>query len=90
MQSTVLKDGPEPVINRSVNFKDLKPDEVREQTLVFQLYNGSTMGTLVGGVTLPLSDADLYGMSCTMNIDLDREKIKVGTDDYTVFCVTSA
>ena len=36
------------------------------------------MGTLVGGVTLPLSDADLYGMSCTMNIDLDREKIKVG------------
>ena len=86
MQSTVLKDGPEPVINRSVTFKDLKPDEVREQTLVFQLYNGSTMGALVGGVTLPLSDADLYGMSCTMNIDLDREKIKVGPHDYTVLC----
>ena len=86
LQSTVLKDGPEPVINRSVTFKDLKPDEVREQTLVFQLYNGSTMGALVGGVTLPLSDADLYGMSCTMNIDLDREKIKVGPHDYTVLC----
>ena len=44
---------------------------------MFQLYNGSTMGTLVGGVTLPLSDADLYGMNCIMKIDLDRERIKV-------------
>ena len=77
LQSTVLQDSPEPVINRSIVFRDLEPEEVRGQTLVFQLYNGSTIGTLVGGVTLPLSDADLYGMNCTMKIDLDKEKIKV-------------
>lgn len=77
LQSNVLQDSPDPIINRSVIFRELQPDEVREQTLVFQLYNGSTMGALIGGVTLPLSDADLYGMNCTMKIDLDREKIKV-------------
>ena len=91
LESTVLQDSPEPIINQSIVFKDLKPDEVREQTLVFQLYNGSTMGTLVGGVTLPLSDADLYGMNCTMKIDLDREKIKVcvggGDRDREFVCV---
>lgn len=77
LQSNVLQDTPDPIINRSIVFQDLKPEEVREQTLVFQLYNGSTMGNLIGGVTLPLSDADLYGMNCTMKIDLDRERIKV-------------
>jgi hypothetical protein len=76
LQSNVLQDTPDPIINKSIVFQDLKPDEVRDQTLVFQLYNGSTMGNLVGGVTLPLADADLYGMSCTLKIDLDREKIK--------------
>ena len=77
LQSSVLQDSPDPIINRSIAFQDLKPEEVREQTLVFQLYHGSTMGKLIGGVTLPLSDADLYGMNCTMKIDLDRERIKV-------------
>ena len=77
LQSNVLQDTPDPIINRSIIFQDLKPDEVRNQTLVFQLYNGSTMGNLIGGVTLPLADADLYGMSCTLKIDLDRERIKV-------------
>ena len=77
LQSKVLEDSTNPAINQSIVFRHLKPDEVRRQTLVFQLYNGSTMSDLIGGVTLSLSDADLYGMNCSMKIDMDREKVKV-------------
>ena len=77
LQSKVLEDSANPIINRSIVFNGVRPEEVRRQTLVFQLYNGSTMGDHIGSVSLPLYEADLYGMNCTMQIDMNREKVKV-------------
>lgn len=66
-----------PQINKSLKLSGFLADEIRSQTLVLQVYCGVTKDDLIGGLTLPLKEADLYGLQCTMQLDSDIEKMKV-------------
>ena len=44
---------------------------------MFWIYSQSAKGDLLGGLALPLSEADLFGMKYTLKIDTDIEKLKV-------------
>ena len=50
-----------PHINQSLKFTGFLTDEIQSQTLVLQVYCGVTKDDLIGGITLPLRKADLYG-----------------------------
>ena len=66
-----------PYFDQSLEFKGLLPDEIRRQTLIFRVYSQASKGDLLGGLAVPLAEADLFGMVCTKRIDVDIEKMKV-------------
>ena len=70
-----------PRFDQVFTFKKLLPDEVRRQTLVFRIYNHDrrrhSKDDFIGAVMLPLSEADLYGVTLTMRIDEDAKELKV-------------
>ena len=86
LESKVVENSTNPYFDQSLEFKGLLPDEVRRQSLVFRIYSQSAKGDLLGGLALPLSEADLFGMKYRMKIDTDTEKLKV-MDNY-VKCVS--
>lgn len=77
LESKVVENSTNPYFDQSLEFKGLLPDEVRRQSLVFRIYSQSAKGDLLGGLALPLSEADLFGMKHRMKIDTDTEKLKV-------------
>ena len=77
LESKVVENSTNPIFDQSLEFKGLLPDEVRRQSLVFRIYSQSAKGDLLGGLTLPLSGADLFGMKYRLKIDTDTEKLKV-------------
>ena len=76
-QSKMVHNTPNPVFNQSFEFTGLMPDEIRRQTLVFRVFSHSSKGDLLGGLSVSLSEADLFGVMCRRNIDTDIEKLKV-------------
>ena len=86
LESKVVENSTNPYFDQSLEFKGLLPDEVRRQSLVFRIYSQSAKGDLLGGLALPLSEADLFGMKYRIKIDTDTEKLKV-MDNY-VKCVS--
>ena len=66
-----------PTFNQSFEFRDLLPDEIRCQTLVFRVCSRSSKGEMLGGLSLSLSEADLFGAMCRRRLDTDIEKRKV-------------
>ena len=74
--SQVIRDT-NPTFNQSFEFRDLLPDEIRRQTLVFQVCSHSSKGEILGGLSLSLSEADLSGAMCRRRLDTDIEKQKV-------------
>ena len=77
LESRVVENSTNPIFDQSLEFMGLLPDEVRRQSLVFRIYSQSAKGDLLGGLTLPLSGVDLFGMKYRIRIDRDTEKLKV-------------
>ena len=77
LESKVVENSTNPYFDQSLEFKGLLPDEVRRQSLVFRIHSQSAKGDLLGGLTLPLSGADLFGMKYRIKIDTDTDKLKV-------------
>ena len=76
-QTKMIENTPHPVFNQSFKFTGLMPDEIRRQTLVFRVFSHTSKGDLLGGLSVSLSEADLFGVMCRRNIDTDIEKLKV-------------
>ena len=91
-QSRVIHDTANPTFNQSFEFRGLLPDEVRRQTLVFRVCSHSSKGEMLGGVSLSLSEADLFGVMCRKKLDTDIEKLKVRiiTIDGIPVCIKSS
>ena len=70
-----------PSFDQVFTFKKLLPDEVRRQTLIFRIYNHDrrrhSKDDFIGAVMLPLSEADLYGVTVTMRIDEEAKELRV-------------
>ena len=77
LESKVVENSTNPRFYQLLEFKGLLLDEVRRQSLVFRIYSQSAKGDLLGGLALPLSEADLFGMKYRMKIDTNTEKLKV-------------
>ena len=75
--SKMIENSNNPVFNQSFEFTSLLPDEIRRQTLVFRVFSHSAKGDLLGGLSIPLSEADLFGVMCLKYIDTDVKKLKV-------------
>jgi synaptotagmin-1 len=76
-QSKMVENTSNPVFNQSFEFTGLMPDEIRRQTLIFRVFSHSSKGDLLGGLSISLSEADLFGVMCRRNIDTDIEKLKL-------------
>lgn len=76
-QSRVIRNNANPRFNQSFEFRGLLPDEIRRQTLVFRVFSQSSKGELLGGLSLSLSEADLFGVMSRKRLDTDIEKLKV-------------
>ena len=83
MESKLVENSTNPRYDQSLEFRGLLPDEIRRQTLVLRVYGQSLKGVLLGGIALPLSDADLLGMKYRMKLDTDIEKLKVGMESMS-------
>ena len=58
-------------------FRGLLPDEIRHQTLVFKVYSHLSKDEMLGGLSLSLSEADLFGATCRKKLETDIGKLKV-------------
>jgi hypothetical protein len=72
-ESKVVLQSLNPVFDESFEFNELATDEVRRQSLVFRLYDHDkySKNDPIGGVILPLEDADLFGVVMRMEVDED-------------------
>ena len=77
-ESKVVYKTLDPVFDQSFEFHNLQSDDIRRQNLVFRVYDYDkfTRNDPIGGVTVPLEDADLYGVACTMQISEGMETVK--------------
>ena len=67
-----------PVFKQSFEFHNLQSDDIRRQSLVLRVYDYDkfSKNDPIGGITVPLEDADLYGVTCTMRISERMETVK--------------
>ena len=63
--------------NQSFEFRDLLPDKIQRQILVFRVCSHLSKGEMLGGLSLSLSEADLFGAMCRRRLDTDIEERKV-------------
>ena len=72
-ESKVVSQTLDPVFDESFEFDKLTADDIRQQSLVFRVYDHArfSKNKTIGGVVLPLMDADLYGVVMRMEMDLD-------------------
>lgn len=77
-QSKVMYRTLNPVFDQSFQFKRLTPDEIRRQTLILRIYDHDrfTHNDSIGMVTLPLENADLYGVVMRMIIQDIEEEVR--------------
>ena len=69
-----------PTFDEMFEFKNLTPDEVRKQTIVFRIYNHDkyAKSDFIGAVVLPLREADLLGVTVGVIIDEKADTFRVG------------
>ena len=67
-----------PVFDESFEFHNLQLDDVRRQSLVFQIYDHDrfSKNDVIGGIVLPLKDVDVYGVVYRMRVDERVEKFR--------------
>ena len=67
-----------PVFEQTFEFHNLQSDDIRRQSLVFRVYNYCkfTRNDPIGGIIIPLEDADLYGVVHEMTISERMEAVK--------------
>jgi len=77
-ESKVVYETLDPIFEQSFEFHNLQSDDIRRQSLVFRVYNYCrfTKNDPIGGIIIPLEDADLYGVVCTMRISERMETVK--------------
>ena len=73
-----------PSFNEQFEFKKIRPDDIRHQTMVFKVYDHDKYSKkdFIGASMLPLKDADLYGI--TMNIPIDDKALEARVCDCTL------
>ncbi len=73
LSSKVVSDTLYPNWNEKFPFSGLTHEEVQQQTLVLRVYhyNKYSRDEFIGGVVLPLADADIYGVPVQKAIDED-------------------
>ena len=76
-QSRIIYKTLNPRFNEHFEFKNVPPNDVRHQTMVFRVYDHDkySKNDFIGASMLPLKDADLYG--ATMTIAIDEAAIEV-------------
>ena len=69
----------EPRFDEVFEFNGLLPNEIRRQSLVLRVLDKDTIGSsdYIGGVVLPLEEADLYGVKVTMRINQSLGDVEV-------------
>lgn len=72
-ESRVIQQTLDPVFDQSFEFKKLTPDDICQQTLILHVYDHDkfSRNDSIGGVILPLENADLFGVVMRMKIDPD-------------------
>ena len=67
-----------PVFDQSFEFHNLQLDDIHRQSLVFRIYDHDKFfkNDIIGGIVLPLRDADVYGVVYKMRVDERVEKFK--------------
>ena len=70
-QSRIIYKTLNPSFNEHFEFKNVHPDDVQRQTMVFKVYDHDkySKNDFIGTATLPLKDADLYGVTMIATID---------------------
>ena len=70
-QSRIVYKTLNPSFNEHFEFKNVLPNDVRCQTMVFNVYDHDkySKNDFIGASMLPLKDADLYGATMTIAID---------------------
>lgn len=70
-ESKIVYQSLNPVFDQSFEFKRLLPDDIRNQTLILRVYDHDrfTKNDTIGGVILPLENADLFGVVMRMQIE---------------------
>ncbi len=77
-QSRVFYKTLNPSFNEYFEFKNLPPDDVRHQTVMFKVYHDKhSKNAYIGASDLPLKDADLYGATMIIPIDVKALEEKV-------------
>ena len=66
-----------PVFDQSFEFHNLQLDDIHRQSLVFRIYDHDKFfkNEIIGGIVLPLRDADVYGVVYKMRVDERVEKL---------------
>ena len=85
-QSTIVYKTLNPVFDQSFQFRNLTPDDIQRQTLVFRIYDHDrfTHDDIIGTVTLPLENADLYGVVMRMVIQDDLKEVRLICHMYMI------
>lgn len=83
-ESKVVRHSLDPVFDQSFEFQRLMPNDIRKQTLVLRVYDHDkfSKNDTIGGIILPLENADLFGVVMRMRIDADPEIFKEVSDIY--------
>lgn len=70
-ESMVILRSLDPVFDESFEFKKLTADDIRRQSLTLRVYDHDrfSKNDTIGGVILPLENADLFGVVMRMEID---------------------
>ncbi len=70
-ESRIIYQTLNPVFDQSFEFKKLMADDIRRQTLVLRVYDHDkfSKNDNIGGVLLPMEEADLFGVIMRMRID---------------------
>ena len=77
-QSAVIDKSLNPIFDQSFEFRNLTPDDIHQQTLIFKVYDHDRFShnDIIGVVALPLESADLYGVVMRMMIQEDQEEVR--------------
>ena len=75
LRSKVVEGTCDPIFDQNFLFGGFSMDEIKHQTLVLQIYNSALNNKVIGEVSLPLADADLFG--AVMKMFIRSKEIKV-------------
>ncbi len=78
-ESRLVPSSTSPRLDQVFEVSGLTVEEIRRQSLVFRIYEGTqrSKGNFIGSVVLPLGEADLFGVITTMKIDKSGENLPV-------------